>query len=1574
MGRQLRRFAVAFFGGLLTIAPVWADDTEIFFGGTVAGVQPNLLFILDTSGSMRNTVPGTGKTRLENMQDAMEELLNNLNGVNVGLMRFSNPGGPVLFAVRDIDENVSATQTIASTSARVEDFDDDAQQVIGSTEYTSLLDIFQVLSATMIINEERLDLTETPVGGATVYTRTVQESWDDAEEELENNGNVIVTSGDLDITHRNGSSNNPYLVGVRFAGTQVPAGVIISNAYITFKVAGDGVANSDPTAEMTIVGEYGESAPFEDGAYNVSNRDRTIASVEWDLTSPGVDTIISTPNLTSVVQEIIDHPEWLGDGENISDMTFMIGHREASVSYANHELQTFDALDFRPTLTVEYFMGAEPVDKYTATGLRFSNVQVPRGATITAAQIDFTVAQTTSDTTNLVIVGELGANAQPFSDSNKVSGRTRTSSSVDWNDVETWDNPGDIKSTPDLSAIVQEIVDLSNWCGGDAMAFGIAGEGLRSAWARDADNGLQPVLRVSYDTDSIVPGDSCAQASTSKLVVGVDDDAEERGNNVWMNGNSLDLDRVDNHVGLRFQNINVPQGATISSAYIELTSRGDFAGDTTVYIEQELHDDSEPFDGNNDTIDGRSWSSPVSWGITETWVDDARYDTADISGLVQATVNRIGWVLGADMAFRLRQASGADRAADSFNANPVGAARLVINYEDDGTAASTARLVRDELLEQVDLLNNRGWTPVQDTLYEAALYYTGAEMAYGNRRGGPNDGGPHAYTRVSAEEALVDGTYQHRVPNGCDLDIDPNANVCRTETLDAFGNNNPTYETPIVDWCQKESHIILLTDGFANRPHSQSEIRDFVGLSTCDVQGLRGGEQCVEELASYLYTQDQSDLRETQIVRTHTIGFNFSNQWLADVAAAGGGLYKEADTAAELVAEVQAILSDVLKVNSSFVAPVAAINQFNRLNHRSEIYFAVFRPDETPNWPGNLKKYRLSADDNTVLDYSDEVGQPAIDENTGFFSDNAVSAWGSVVDGPEVHISGANSQVPGYDTRKVYTYYTGSTSETLSDLVNVVDVNNINLTKSMFNADSMSDTEFDQHLEWVLGRDVDDEDDDGSTMDNRYIIGDPLHSKPIAVTYGGTEQDPDITIFFGSNNGFLHAIDAETGEEQFSFLPEETMAGQMILREASTSQAHIYGIDSSVTPWVNDANADGEISGSGEFVRIFFGQRRGGRNYWGLDVTDRNNPKLLWRIQGGSGDFAELGQSWAQPILGTVNIGGTEVDVLYIAGGYDPDQDNAAMRATDDQGRAIYIVHAETGALLWKGGDGAGYTVDLDDMQYSIPATLSVVDVDNSGTDDMMFVGDMGGQLWRFDIRNGAAVDNLVTGGVIADLGVAGGTNSALENRRFYHSPDVSLVFEGKQLEVVVSIGSGYRAHPLAEQTQDRFYLVEQGSPFSPPNSYIKLITDDLYDATDNDVGEGVEGAAEALAAKEGWYFNLPNGGEKVLSTPLTFKNNITFTTYQPNPNAQTSRCLPSAGITRIYQVAVADARPINDWDDVVGLTETDRGTELETSSIIDEPVIVCTGAGCDMFVGAEKAPVDTPNTDRVVKTFWRKD
>ena len=87
---------------------VSADDTEIYLGnaGNEVTFNPNVLFIMDTSGSMGGKDGGT-QSRMLRVQNALKETLNSVTNINAGLMRFSDFGGPVLYPVRPIDDPVS---------------------------------------------------------------------------------------------------------------------------------------------------------------------------------------------------------------------------------------------------------------------------------------------------------------------------------------------------------------------------------------------------------------------------------------------------------------------------------------------------------------------------------------------------------------------------------------------------------------------------------------------------------------------------------------------------------------------------------------------------------------------------------------------------------------------------------------------------------------------------------------------------------------------------------------------------------------------------------------------------------------------------------------------------------------------------------------------------------------------------------------------------------------------------------------------------------------------------------------------------------------------------------------------------------------------------------------------------------------------------------------------------------------------------------------------------------------------------------------------------------------------------
>jgi type IV pilus assembly protein PilY1 len=138
--------------------------------------------------------------------------------------------------------------------------------------------------------------------------------------------------------------------------------------------------------------------------------------------------------------------------------------------------------------------------------VRFQGVSLPQGATIVSARIDFAAKNNfASVVSNLVVKGETSDDA-PFLDVNtpyNISSRPVTSAFAAW-------TPGDWVagtrySTPDLTAIVQEIVNRPNWQAGKAMLFRIDGSGFpgvttghREAQSRESGQAVGPMLYITY--------------------------------------------------------------------------------------------------------------------------------------------------------------------------------------------------------------------------------------------------------------------------------------------------------------------------------------------------------------------------------------------------------------------------------------------------------------------------------------------------------------------------------------------------------------------------------------------------------------------------------------------------------------------------------------------------------------------------------------------------------------------------------------------------------------------------------------------------------------------------------------------------------------------------------------------------------------------------------------------------------------------------------------------------------------------------------------------------------------------
>lgn len=186
-----------------------------------------------------------------------------------------------------------------------------------------------------------------------------------------------------------------------------------------------------------------------------------------------------------------------------------------------------------------------------------------------------------------------------------------------------------------------------------------------------------------------IPGSSDSRIAASA------DDAEQNAGTGAVSITDGDLELTADgatlqQVGVRFPALAIPQGATITNAYIEFTPRTDGqavnSGNPTITIRAQNADTAAAFAATNNDISGRAVTgASVSWSPAN-WTSPVAAQTPNLTTLVQAVVNRGGWASGNAMAFIMSgAAANTFRRAWAFDGNAGFAPRLVVQY----TAAST---------------------------------------------------------------------------------------------------------------------------------------------------------------------------------------------------------------------------------------------------------------------------------------------------------------------------------------------------------------------------------------------------------------------------------------------------------------------------------------------------------------------------------------------------------------------------------------------------------------------------------------------------------------------------------------------------------------------------------------------------------------------------------------------------------------------------------------------------------------------------------------------------------------------
>ena len=229
----------------------------------------------------------------------------------------------------------------------------------------------------------------------------------------------------------------------------------------------------------------------------------------------------------------------------------------------------------------------------------------------------------------------------------------------------------------------------------------------------------------------------------------------------------------------------------------------------------------------------------------------------------------------------------------------------------------------------------------------------------------------------------------------------------------------------------------------------------------------------------------------------------------------------------------------------------------------------------------------------------------------------------------------------------------------------------------------------------------------GGLRDRNNPLGDIAHASPL--------HDPETdTVYINANDGMLHAFNGSDGKELFAFIPQA--AAGRIAQQTSLTYDHQYLLDGEL------ARAPrGPLTQNRRYLYALLG--RGGKGLFSLNVTEPTQfgaGDLLWDYSAGASSSGasdrDLGLMLGRPVVTALNNGKLGV---IVGNGYNSDSGKAVLY--------IFVIAA----------DGRLESVRKIDTQIGGNNGLAgpaILDTNQDGKADVVYAGDLLGNVWRFDI------------------------------------------------------------------------------------------------------------------------------------------------------------------------------------------------------------------------------------------------
>jgi type IV pilus assembly protein PilY1 len=703
-----------------------------------------------------------------------------------------------------------------------------------------------------------------------------------------------------------------------------------------------------------------------------------------------------------------------------------------------------------------------------------------------------------------------------------------------------------------------------------------------------------------------------------------------------------------------------------------------------------------------------------------------------------------------------------------------------------------------------------------------------------------------------------------------------------------FGTNPPT-----TNGCAAQRYVVLLTDGLPTLDSSGLAWPP-LGSSAAAGYGVTATFNPAPPLGtgSLIATNDQAltDVM-TQLaalnsgpnpVKTYIIGLGAGVDqavnpaaWstLTAMAVAGGtNTFFPANSPQNVTSDLQIIIAKILAATQSTAS--AAVNSTG-LNTNSVVYQSQFTTSDLfQDWTGNLYAFPINPTTGAVSTAPANAlwsGQTQLDAQT-WDAGRLIATWDPVASAGTPFRWNSGTPTSGIATTTVL----GQELETFAPDTNGQDV-----------------------LQFLRGSNAQEVRNGGQFRNRTHKLGDIVSSDPLYigapsqnnqsasyVAYANTYANRPSVIYVGANDGMLHAFSATTGNELFAYMPSGSYAKLIDLANPYYNAVHQFFVNGS--PQASDL----QFSDNSWHTVLVSAQAQGGSSVFALDVS---NPAaitsesvlasdVLW-------DFTDtdMGLGFSTPAL-TNTADGWQV---FVGNGYN----NPRQRPI------LYALNPQTGAITEK-IDLCAAVALTDPTACNLAASnglSTAIAVNTSGQltgySNLVYAGDLQGNLWRIDISNSNPAMWAVT--VMFEAKDALGNPQPITT-----SPVATLNPRYPQvLGTMVFFGTGelLGAPDLSNtRTQSVYGIYDPPAGYATPllRSSASLEPEPLSYATGNSAAIIVTGSALTIPAQQGWYvdFNLPacpgcvpsqasHLGERAVTDPrLESGGALVLTTYQPSP------------------------------------------------------------------------------------------